>query len=173
MPLTPVSPEKARELIAAGARLIDIREPDEHARERIAVAENVPMSRLDRLEAGPASAVVYHCRSGNRTASNAARLAGAADCPAYVLEGGLDAWRKAGLPVVVDKRQPLELMRQVQLAAGGLVLLGLALGFVLTPVLFGLAGFVGAGLMTAGATGWCGMARLLAHMPWNRRAAGA
>jgi rhodanese-related sulfurtransferase len=173
MSLTSVSPEKARELIAAGARLVDIREPDEHARERIAVAENVPVSRLGRLNAGQASAVIYHCRSGNRTASNASRLAQAAGCPAYVLEGGLDAWRKAGLPVALDRRQPLELMRQVQLAAGGLVLLGVALGFLLTPVFFVVAGIVGAGLMTAGATGWCGMARLLARMPWNRRAADA
>ncbi|NNM78549.1 DUF2892 domain-containing protein [Sphingomonas sp. ID1715] len=173
MSLTSISPEKARELIAGGARLVDIREPDEHARERIAVAENVPVSRLDRLNTGPASAIIYHCRSGNRTASNASRLAQAADCPAYVLEGGLDAWRKAGLPVAIDKRQPLELMRQVQLAAGALVLLGVALGFLAAPVFFGVAAFVGAGLMTAGATGWCGMARLLARMPWNRRAAGA
>lgn len=173
MSLTPVSPEKARELIVGGAKLVDIREPDEHAREHIAAAENVPMSRLDRLDASQASAIIYHCRSGNRTASHAARLIQASDCPAYVLQGGLDAWRKAGLPVAVDKRQPLELMRQVQLAAGGLVLIGVALGFLFTPVLFGLAAFVGAGLMTAGATGWCGMARLLARMPWNRRAIGA
>jgi hypothetical protein len=39
-----------------------------------------------------------------------------------------------------------------------------------TPVFFGLAAFVGAGLVMAGTTGWCGMARLLAHMPWNRPA---
>lgn len=173
MSLTPVSPEKARDLIVEGARLIDIRDADEHARERILVAENVPMSRLDRLDVGRAPAVIYHCRSGNRTSANAARLAQAADCPAYVLEGGIDAWRKAGLPVEVDKRQPLELMRQVQLAAGALVLLGVLLGFLVAPAFFGISAFVGAGLMTAGATGWCGMARLLAHMPWNRRAAAA
>jgi len=173
MSLTPVSPEKARELIVGGAKLIDIREADEHARERIAIAENAPLSRLDRLDVGRARAVIYHCRSGNRTSANAARLAQAAGCPTYVLDGGIDAWRKAGLPVTVDRRQPLELMRQVQLAAGALVLLGVLLGFLVAPAFFGLAAFVGAGLMTAGATGWCGMARLLVHMPWNRRAAAA
>lgn len=170
MSLTPVSPEKARELIVGGAKLIDIRGADEHARERIAIAQNVPLSDLDQLAVGEAPAVIYHCRSGNRTEANAARLARAADCPAHVLDGGIDAWRQAGLPVVVDERQPLEIMRQVQLAAGALVLLGVLLGFLVTPILFGLAAFVGAGLMTAGATGSCGMARLLAHMPWNRRA---
>ena len=117
-------PEKARELSAGGAKLIDIREADEHARERIPAAENTPLSRLSQLDASQAPAVIFHCRSGNRTSANAARLAQAAECPTYVLEGGIDAWRKAGLPVTVDRRQPLELMRQVQLVAGGLVLLG-------------------------------------------------
>lgn len=167
MSLSPVSPEKARELIVGGAKLIDIREADEHAREHILVAQNVPLSRLDRLDVGSAPEVIYHCRSGNRTAANGARLAQAADRPAYVLEGGIDAWRKAGLPVAVDRRQPLELMRQVQLAAGALVLLGVLLGFLVAPAFFGVSAFVGVGLMTAGATGWCGMARLLARMPWN------
>jgi rhodanese-related sulfurtransferase len=171
MSLTLVSPEEARELIVGGAKLIDIREADEHARERILVAENVPLSRLAQLNVGRAPAVIYHCRSGNRTATNAARLNQATDRPAYVLEGGIDAWRKAGLPVEADRSQPLELMRQVQLVAGALVLLGVLLGFLVAPVFFGVAAFVGAGLMTAGATGWCGMARLLARMPWNRRAA--
>jgi rhodanese-related sulfurtransferase len=87
------------------------------------------------------------------------------------MEGGIEAWRRAGLAVEVDRRQPLDLMRQVQLAAGGLVLLGVALGFLAGPGFFALAAFVGAGLMLAGATGWCGMARLLRHMPWNRRMA--
>jgi len=61
-------------------------------------------------------------------------------------------------------------MRQVQLAAGALVLLGVLLGFLVAPAFFGISAFVGSGLMMAGATGWCGMARLLAHIPWNRRA---
>ena len=90
--------------------------------------------------------------------------------PAYIVDGGLDAWKAAGLPVEEDRGQPLELMRQVQIAAGSLVLTSVALGFLVGPAFFGLSGFVGAGLLLAGATGWCGMARLLAGMPWNRRA---
>lgn len=165
-----VSPAEARDLMMRGARLIDVREADEYAREHIAGAQNAPLSGLAKIDANGAPAIIFHCRSGARTAANTARLADAASSPTYVLEGGLDAWRKAGLPVVADRRQPLELMRQVQLAAGGLVLVGVVLGFLLAPVFFGLSAFVGAGLMIAGATGWCGMARLLARMPWNRRA---
>ena len=93
--------------------------------------------------------------------------------PCHILQGGLDGWRAAGLPTRLDRAQPLEIMRQVQLVAGGLVLLGVLLGFLVAPAFFGLSAFVGAGLMMAGATGWCGMAKLLQAMPWNRRSLGA
>nr|WP_275042777.1 YgaP-like transmembrane domain [Neisseria bacilliformis] len=43
-------------------------------------------------------------------------------------------------------------------------------GMLFTPVLYWLAAFVGAGLLTAGLTGFCGMAKLLSHMPWNKAA---
>src|SRR5690606_5318800 len=65
--------------------------------------------------------------------------------------------------------QPLELQRQVMIAAGSLVLLGVLLGYALSPWLFLLSGFVGAGLIFAGISGFCGMALLLQRMPWNRR----
>ena len=51
-----------------------------------------------------------------------------------------------------------------------IVLVGVGLGLLVHPGVVGLAAFVGAGLTFAGATGFCGMARLLAHMPWNRPA---
>ena len=62
-------------------------------------------------------------------------------------------------------------MRQVQIAAGALALLGVLLGALVAPAFFGIAAFVGAGLVLAGVSGFCGMAHLLAAMPWNRRAA--
>jgi len=170
MTMTPVTPAEARRLIQGGAKLVDIREPDEHAREHIPGAANVPVAAIDQFHAGDCT-VVFHCRSGARTQANAARLAAAAGAPCYAIEGGIDAWRRAGLEIVADRRQPLELMRQVQLVAGGLVLLGVVLGFLAYPGFFGLSAFVGAGLMFAGATGWCGMANLLRLMPWNRRMA--
>lgn len=170
MTLTTLPPAEARRLIAEGATLIDIRDPDEHARTRIPGAVNIPLAAIDRLPKQTAP-VVFHCRSGMRTEANAERLrAAAGDAPCYMLTGGLEAWAKAGLPTTVDRSQPLEIMRQVQLTAGGLVLVGVILGFLVSPGFFGLSAFVGAGLMVAGATGWCGMANLLQVMPWNRRA---
>jgi rhodanese-related sulfurtransferase len=174
--LKTISPERAAELMRDGAVLIDVREADEHARERIPGARHHALSQLDAQNpARPGDDVmIFHCRSGARTQANAPRLAGgAAGCEAYILEGGLDAWKKAGLPVALDRRQPLELMRQVQIAAGSLALAGVVLGYLVTPYFYLLSGFVGAGLAMAGITGFCGMARLLAVMPWNRRALAA
>ena len=95
-------------------------------------------------------------------------MATAVEGEAFVLQGGLDAWALAGLPVKEDRQAPLEIMRQVQIAAGMLVLTGVLLGFIAHPAFFGLSAFVGAGLTFAGATGFCGMARLLQAAPWNR-----
>jgi rhodanese-related sulfurtransferase len=171
MTLTTITPAEAVRRMQEGALLIDIREPDEHARTRIPNARNVPVGQIDRI--GDAPAVIYHCRSGMRTQANAVRLGQASECEAFLLEGGLDAWRSAGLPVEEDRKAPLEIMRQVQIAAGLLVLAGVILGLTVAPAFFGLAGFVGAGLTFSGLSGWCGMARLLALMPWNRRAQAA
>jgi rhodanese-related sulfurtransferase len=154
------------------AVLIDVREPDEFARRHVKGALARPLSKFEEahLHIAPDQAVVFTCRSGMRTAANCARLRAAVEGEAYMLEGGLDAWAAAGLPVVEDRKAPLELMRQVQIAAGLLVLAGVVLGFLVSPGFFGLSAFVGAGLTFAGATGFCGMARLLALAPWNRRA---
>lgn len=170
MTLPALSPAETRAAIADGARLIDIRGADEHARERIAGARNVPLDRIGELP-DDGRPVVFHCKSGMRTAANASTLAAVAgSAPAYVLDGGIDAWRGAGQPVVTDRSQPLEIMRQVQITAGALVLTGVLLGLFVAPGFFGLSAFVGAGLTFAGVTGWCGMANLLRLMPWNRRA---
>jgi rhodanese-related sulfurtransferase len=170
-PLISLSPaDVAARLKARTAVLVDVREPDEHAREHIVGAVAAPLSGFEaaHLALTPGKDVIFMCRSGNRTAGNCDRLAARVDGPAHVLAGGLDAWKKAGLPVKTDTKQPLELMRQVQMAAGGLILVGALLGTLAHPAFWGLSAFVGAGLFVAGATGFCGMARLLAVMPWNR-----
>jgi rhodanese-related sulfurtransferase len=172
--LQTIAPDRAAALMRAGAVLIDIREADEHARERIPGARHHALSRLDADNpAEPGDEVlVFHCRSGARTKANAPRLAAASGgCETYILEGGLDAWKRAGLPIALDIRQPIEINRQVHIIAGGMALAGVLLGASVSSWFYGLSGFVGAGLMFAGISGFCGMARLLALMPWNRRAA--
>ena len=174
MSLPSIPPRQAKRLVEQGAILVDIREDDEHRRSHIPGAYHVALSRFEpKLLAGASGkTIVFHCHSGARTLGNAAQLAAGAGagCEAYMLEGGIDAWRKAGLPVIDDRRQPLELQRQVQIAAGSLAFLGTLLGLIATPWFFAVPFFVGAGLMTAGVTGFCGMARLLVRAPWNRSA---
>ena len=167
MSVPTISPEQARRLIAEGAVLIDVRQPDEHARERISGAKCHPLSELtgSPIAQGP---VIFHCRSGMRTAAQAHTLAGAAQGDCYILEGGIDGWKRAGFATEIDRKVPIDLMRQVQIATGVLVLTGVFGGLFITPALFGLSAFVGAGLTFAGLSGFCGMARLLAVMPWNR-----
>ena len=168
---THLDPQEALRLINEGALLIDVREPDEHARERIPDAKLVPLSRLTTpLDRNEAQQLIFHCRSGSRTGAAADKLAAAAGGEAYILRGGLDAWKAAGRPLLRDPRRPIEMMRQVQIAAGGLVVLGVGLGALLHPGFYALSGFVGAGLVFAGTTGTCGMARMLALAPWNRMA---
>lgn len=154
------------------ATVFDIREADEFAREHIAGAVSVPLSRLDgaALPLPAGQTAIFMCRSGQRTRMNCDQLALRISEPAYVLEGGLDGWKSAGLPTRLDRRQPIELMRQVQMVAGGLILLGAILGTWVHPGFWGLSAFVGAGLFLAGLTGFCGMARILALAPWNRPA---
>lgn len=169
--LTTITPERAAELVRAGAALVDIRDADEHARENIPGARHHPLSRIGtELPVGDrGKVVIFHCRSGARTQANAPALAASASgCEAYLLEGGLEAWKRAGLPVALDRRQPIEINRQVQIAAGSLVLLGVTLGAFAAPAFYALAAFVGAGLVFAGISGFCGMAKVFALMPWNR-----
>jgi len=173
MTLETLSPAAARVAIDSGAHVIDIRGADEHARERIPGATNIPLDRINELTSD-GRPMIFHCRSGLRTQGNATQLAAAArGVPAFILGGGIDAWRSAGQPTLADPSQPLEIMRQVQISAGSLVLLGVVLGFLVAPAFFGLSAFVGTGLIFAGTTGWCGMARLLRALPWNRRLSAA
>lgn len=172
MSLPKIGPLDAKRLLDQGAIIVDIREADEHAREKVPGAHHLALSKLDvaDLEIDEGKPVIFHCRSGARTISNASQLARKAggSCKAFILDGGLEAWKKAGLPVVTDRRRPIELQRQVQIGAGSLVFLGTLLGLFLSPWFFAVPAFAGAGLIMAGVTGFCGMARILMRAPWNR-----
>jgi rhodanese-related sulfurtransferase len=166
-----LSPAAVQQRLLAGrAVLVDIREVDEFARAHIKGAQLQPLSQWEKahLTIDPAADVIFTCRSGMRTGAACDRLAARVSGDAYVLDGGINAWQSAGLPVEADAKAPLEIMRQVQIAAGSLVLLGVALGFLVAQGWFMLSGLVGAGLTFAGVSGFCGMARLLMLAPWNR-----
>ena len=149
-------------------RVIDVREPMEYAGGHIEGSLNVPLARLGRSELPPGPLVLV-CQSGNRSAQGVRTLVQQGHShPLSDLEGGMVGWQQAGLPVRRLRNAPLPLMRQVQIGAGSLVLLGLILSMAVAPAWILLTWFVGAALVFAGLSGFCGMARLLALMPWNR-----
>ena len=159
-------------------RLIDVRTPAEFAAVHAAGATLVP---LDVLSADAVSGVggdarasdepIYLiCASGARATKAVEKLAASGLTNLFCVAGGTSAWERAGLPVVRGTARVISLERQVRIAAGSLVLSGLLLGWLVHPALLGLVAFVGAGLIFAGVTDFCGMGMLLARMPWNRRA---
>jgi rhodanese-related sulfurtransferase len=153
MALPTITPEEARRLIDQGATLIDIRGADERAREHIPGSHHGPLAQMTNF-AGVGAPIIFHCRSGMRTSMNAARLKDAAPCDAYLLSGGIDAWKRAGLPVVTSDTHPVDTNRQIMIGGGVMVLFGVALGFFVAPAFYGLAVLAGAGMVIGGISGF-------------------
>ncbi len=164
-----ISPQELQE--QREAVLIDVRTPAEFAAAHIAGSHLVPLTELDIAQVRQLAknqAVYIVCQSGGRATRACEKLTQGGLAETTVLEGGLRAWQELGLPVIKGQKA-MSLERQVRIAAGALVLTGVGLGFGVHPAFFGLAAFVGAGLMFAGITDRCGMALVLARMPWNKR----
>ena len=154
-----------------GVRVIDVRTPAEFEGVRVAGAESVPLDGLDpeRFAGSGGSCVLVFCQSGGRASRAAERLAGAGVVGCVVVEGGVDAWSAAGLPLVRGVGGGLPLMRQVQLVVGVLGAVGSGLALWVDVRWAWMPLVIGAGLFVAGATGFCGLALVMARMPWNRR----
>jgi rhodanese-related sulfurtransferase len=162
-----ISPDEFARLLAGGkTEAIDVREADEFRYEHIPGTRNMPLSSLGDQAAGlPKDRdIVLLCQTGMRTRAASGLLLAEGFRRVLCLDGGLSAWKSSRRPVERGKG-PLPVIRQVHLIAGSLILVG-----AIVPGWCLLAGLVGAGLFTAGATGWCGMAKLLELFPWNREA---
>lgn len=154
------------------AILVDVREPAEYAAERIPGAKLLPLAKISKA-ALPEIAnkkLVVHCKAGKRGSAACEKLlAEAPEIEIYNLEGGISSWTAAGFDVKSSDKFFLPLDRQLQLTIGTSVLIGTILGYTLNPAFYLVPGFLGLGLINAGLTGWCGMALLLAKMPWNQK----
>lgn len=160
--------------------LIDVRTPAEFDSEHATGARLFPLDRFEPEQVmqsfsdhglGRSKPIYVLCRSGARATQAAQKLMHGGYSNVYVIEGGTEAWAKAGLPTV--RGQPrLSLMQQVQIAIGTLVIVKVVFGFAIHPAFFALIALIGGGLIFAGITQHCGMAKLLARMPWNQHTRG-
>jgi len=170
-----VHPRELHQLLSEGApaHLLDVRTPAEHATAHVPGVKLVPLDSLDpaaflKEHGGGDKPIYVLCQSGGRARRAIEKFKSAGiDC-CVLVEGGTQAWMEAGLPVNRGESKVLPLMRQVQLTVGLISATGALLALLMNP-LFALIPLVtGCGLTIAGLTGFCGLALLLAKMPWNQ-----
>ncbi len=158
-------------LLTEGHTVIDVRSPSEYRAEHVAGAELNPLDKIDAEDFcahnDPGFPVYILCQSGKRASMAAQKLVAAGHQSVYVVEGGTDAAKDAGVEIEYGKGS-ISIERQVRIAAGSLVVIGVILGLTTHSGFFGISAFVGAGLVFAGITDTCGMGLMLAKMPWNR-----
>lgn len=174
MTISTIPPRELHSRIAQGAKpyLVDVRTPGEYRAVHVPGALLMPLDKLDPAALAKDQGVVHLLCQTDVRAQRAAEQLTAAGIACIVVEGGTKAWAAAGLPVERG-HGVISIERQVRIGAGSLVLLGVILSQTVHPWCIALSGFVGAGLIFAGITDWCGMGLLLAKAPWNQRAAPA
>ena len=167
-----ISTISVEQLLAGEFKLIDVRTPAEFETLHATGAQNVPLNTLDPDSLKDAEkTIAVICQSGQRSVKASSQLHAAGIKNVVSVDGGTAAWQKAGLPVTRGI-QTISLERQVRIAAGSIALAGSVAAIVSGNVyLAGIPAFIGAGLAFAGITDTCGMALMLAKMPWNNRKA--
>lgn len=152
--------------------LLDVRTTPEYASAHIPGARLIPLNELNvemhLRQHMPGAPIYVVCQAGARAAKAVEQFEQAGCGDAILVEGGTQGWIDAGLPVHHGSLSVLPIMRQVQIVVGSLSLVGAILAltvnrwFAVVPLL------LGCGLLFAGISGTCGMALLLARMPWNQ-----
>lgn len=154
------------------AILVDVREPAEYRAEKIEIAHNVPLSKITAMHIldlkSNSQKFVFHCRSGKRSYEACKKIADGLPFDIYCIKDGFTNLADEGFKTIVSKSNLLPLDRQVQLVVSVMILSGLLIYYLVTPIGLILPIMAGLGLMNAALTGWCGMAKLLALMPWNQ-----
>ena len=175
--MTPIAPRQLHDRLQQGENLhlLDVRTPSEYAEVHVPGVYLVPLDRLDATDLASTNGfakdqpLYIFCRTGTRAKQAAVKLENGGYRQCHVVEGGTVAWAEAGLAVTRGTSKIISLERQVRIAAGTIVLTGVLLAQFVDPAFIWLSGFIGAGLLFAGVTDWCGMGLLIAKMPWNQR----
>jgi rhodanese-related sulfurtransferase len=168
-----ISPVELQKTLTAqpSSPVIDVRTPVEFAEIHVPQAQNIPLDELKpgSLQLRKDETVYLLCRSGQRATKAAGIFSREGFSQPVIVEGGTLAWIEANLPVTRSPVKVISLERQVRIAAGAIVFTGVMLARFVDSRFIWLSGFVGAGLVFAGVTDFCGMGLLLAKMPWNKR----
>ena len=167
-----ISPSELRIMLDTGdTELIDVRSTDEFAARHIKEARSVPLSILDLNQiCDKTKKIILQCESGSRSQSATKKLQELSkDLKIYSLDGGIRNWVEKNYATVegMAANNKLPLNRQVQITAGIIIVLGIVLTKLISRLFIVIPLFIGCGLIFAGISGWCGMASLLALMPWN------
>jgi len=173
-----ISPQQLHEVKLRGryAPVLDVRSIAEYRAGHIPGAQVIPIDTLSadalavafkRPSLGREETLYISCHTGPRALQAAQRLQQAGFDNLSLIEGGTQRWEQFGL-LLEPCGKALSLERQVQIAIGSLLVLKVFLGFSVHELFFALTAMIGIGLIVAGTTRWCGMARLIAHLPWNR-----
>lgn len=165
-----VSISELKELMSQSeVNLIDVRSKNEYEACHIPGAVNIPLDSVNPQEIinkYENQDIYIVCQAGGRSAKACEMVASCNHEQVYNVVGGTGAWESAGFDVVKDSSK-ISIQRQVQMLAGGIVLLGALLSYSISREFILLSAFIGAGLLITGLTNTCGMGLLLAKMPWN------
>ncbi|ACE82752.1 rhodanese-like domain-containing protein [Cellvibrio japonicus] len=156
--------------------ILDVRTTAEVNAASLADCLHIPLHELtpERLrhdieKSGKNGSRVYLlCQGGKRAEMAADQLKGQINAELVIIEGGINAVKQSNIPLRVTSKKTISLERQVRIAAGVLILIGMILGTWFNPGFYVLSAFVGAGLVFAGISDICAMGMLIAKAPWNR-----
>ena len=168
-----ISVEQLQSLNLTDKIFVDVRSPAEYRSVRVQGAVNLPLNTITCADVQKLvgdkqnPAIILLCGKGGR-ARKAAEILQAGSFNLLVVEGGTNACVDANLPIEKGGEAVISIERQVRIGAGSLVCLGIALGYFVNPNFYFLSAFIGAGLIFAGVTDWCGMGLLIARAPWNK-----
>ncbi len=168
-----ITPAELQE-IPANTVLLDVRTPAEFKSKHLPNAVNLPLDRLNpeqlsALKIDLKQPIVIVCQSGKR-AEKACELLTDLNCSDLkILAGGINACNQCSNFSFIEGRGVISLERQVRIAAGSFVMIGVLLGQLVNVGFYLIPAFVGTGLVFSGVTDTCGMALVLGKMPWNQK----
>ncbi|WP_371193927.1 rhodanese-like domain-containing protein [Glaciecola sp. SC05] len=167
-----VTAQQAKQILEAeNAILIDVREPAEHASKHIPQSLLHPVGKISDADIkDKQQTLMIYCQKGMRGKKACEKLTSEnAELKVFNIIGGIEAWESAGLTTQSTGAKLMPLDRQVQVSIGVLLVVFSLLSLFVSNSFGWATAFIGVGLFIAGSTGFCGLGRIIAMMPWNQR----